>query len=133
MKLFSPQLQLYRTQEVGQPDDYFVHVITFCPQTNYRADGHLIDASRLSENLLQVTIKVRQDNTLPDLDCLTPVTHTLALGAIAFPGGEGWVRIKVEGTTLDARPGDPPKSGGVKTVSSVDADNKSRPLDTHQL
>lgn len=38
---------------------------------------------------IKYRIKLLEDAALPDLDALTPVVHTLTLGSIAFPEGEG--------------------------------------------
>lgn len=82
-----------------------------------------------------------QDTALPDFNYITPVVHTIALGSIAFPGGEGEIEVAVLGTVMEesaagTRDGNPTlktKTGGQGTVSTVSADNKTRPIDPDQL
>lgn len=50
MKLFQPQVQLIRRNHVDAPDSYFLHAVTFCDRTSYRASGHAPLPAALDEN-----------------------------------------------------------------------------------
>lgn len=125
MKFFSPQVQISRVIGVEKPTIYTAHVVTFCDKTNYVADGFSTDTSELAQNLFILTVKVKQEASLPDIDYITPVVHTIPLGEIAFPQGEGFIRVQVKIMELANRDGNP-TNGGVKTTSSTDADNQSK-------
>jgi hypothetical protein len=126
MKFFDPQIQLTRWARAGQPDSYSIHVVTFCPKTTYAADGHTIDNSQLGQDLFKLRVKLRTDNALPEMDYITPVVHTIDLGPIDFPNElGGWIQVEVFGVQASDRSGGSP--GGVRTVSSTDSDDKSRP------
>lgn len=139
MKFFQPQVQLVRESVFDAPDAFYLHVVTFCPRSCFRADGYTPDASELANGLYKVTINLRQDPALPDFAYITPVVHTLALGSLDFPGGEGEIEIQVLGAVMETAAtggtrGDtnPPttttKTGGTGTVSTTNADDKSRPI-----
>lgn len=143
MKFFKPQVQLARETVLDEPDAFYLHIVTFSPRTNFRADGYSVSDANLAEGIYNVTVNLVQDTALPDFDYITPVVHTIALGSIAFPELEGWIQVQVMGAVPEepssgAR-GDtnPPttttKTGGTGTVSTSDADNKSRPVDSNSL
>ena len=137
MKFFHPQIQLARETVLDQPDAYYLHVVTFCPRTSFRANGYEIDESELPKCKYIVRVRLLQDNALPDFRYITPVVHTMALGSVAFPGGEGLFEVTVVGDVLGenysaARSDDPPpnttKTGGTGTMGSTSADNETKPL-----
>lgn len=138
MKFYHPQLQLTRETLIGQPDAYYLHVVTFCPRTSYRADGVEFPGfgpnnETLEEGVYKVNVKICQDAALPDLEYITPVVHTISLGSVAFPEGEGWFEVQVIGnqfatSSYGTRDGEP-KTGGVGTVGTTSSDDKSRPID----
>jgi hypothetical protein len=142
MQFFHPTLHLSRETTLDAPDAYYLHVVTFCPRARFRANGHEIvgfHTGNTIEGSYKIKVKLFEDAALPDLDALTPVVHTLALGSIAFPEGEGWFEVQVIGETLDtsgggtlSRSGEP-KTGGTSTVSTVSADNKTRPIEDDKL
>jgi hypothetical protein len=142
MQLFHPNLQLYRETVLDAPDAYYLHVVTFCPRSQFRADGHEIvgfHADNTIEGSYKIRVKLLEDAALPNLDVLTPIVHTFALGSVAFPQGEGWFEVQVIGETLDtsgggtlSRSGDP-KTGGTGAVQSTTATSGSRPIDDTRL
>lgn len=140
MKFFKPQVQLVREKSLDPPDAYSMHIVTFCDKTNYRADGYSVDDSELSTGLYRVTVNLVQDSNLPEFNYITPVVHTMDLGFIDFPDEEGWFEVQVLGAVIEpssANRADPPttttKTGGTGTVSTSDADDKSRPIDPNSL
>ncbi|MCB0593680.1 MAG: hypothetical protein H6557_26055 [Lewinellaceae bacterium] len=121
MILFKPQVQLTKITDVSEPDDYYVHVITFTDCTNYRADGYSI--GEMDEyGTLPVTIRAVQDENIIDFNYLTPVVHTIKLGAVSFPSGGGLVEVTFDDGTQSAENG---KKGNVRPV---DAEEDARPL-----
>ena len=142
MHLFHPTLHLARETILDAPDAYYLHVVTFCPRSRFRANGHEIvgfHAENTIEGSYKIKVKLLEDAALPDLDVLTPVVHTLDLGSVAFPEGEGWFEVQVIGETLDtsgggvlSRSGEP-KTGGTGAVKTTTATNKSRPIDEDTL
>lgn len=141
MKFFQPIIQLAREDVFDAPSEYFLHVVTFCPRTSFRADGYETDDSELDNDTFIVQIKISQDPGLPEMEYITPVVHTISLGGIAFPRGEGVIRVEVVGDVLPQNPDgtravDEPaetKSGGSGTMGTTDADNKTKPIDSGSL
>lgn len=121
MILYKPQVQLTKITDVSEPDEYYVHVITFTDWTNYRADDYSI--GELDEyGTLPVTVRAIQDENIIDFNYLTPVVHTIKLGAVSFPTGGGLVEVTFDDGTQSAE-------NGKKVIArTVDADEDSRPL-----
>ncbi|HRI62178.1 MAG TPA: hypothetical protein PK228_20700 [Saprospiraceae bacterium] len=136
MKFFKPQVQLARESVLDEPDLFYLHVVTFCPRTRFREDGHEIDLAELSQNRCKVSVKLREDSNVPDFFYITPVVHTFPLTGVVFPGGEGEIEVQVVGAVLEAGASgarsDPPttttKTGGKDTVSTTTADTNPRPI-----
>ncbi|MCB0577074.1 MAG: hypothetical protein KDC61_21120 [Saprospiraceae bacterium] len=152
MKFFHPQIQLARETVLNEseyePDVFYLHIVTFCPRTCFRADGYETPGfgpnnETQAEGLYKVVIKLIQDTTLPDYGYITPVVHTIALGSIDFPGGEGEIEVQVQGAVVENDGGgmrgdtNPPttttKTGGTGTVGTTGADSISRPIEEDSL
>ncbi|HPH21983.1 MAG TPA: hypothetical protein PLE32_24505, partial [Haliscomenobacter sp.] len=59
MKFFHPVIQLGK--ESGElADKYFLHVVTFCPRSNFQADGFSLEEEELAQGRLKVTVKLKQ-------------------------------------------------------------------------
>ncbi|MCB0572548.1 MAG: hypothetical protein KDC66_22425 [Phaeodactylibacter sp.] len=126
MKLYKPQVQLVRRTNVDEPDDYFLHAVTFCGRTSYRADGHNTIPESIDENgVLAVELFLAQDAELPDYDYLTPIVHTIALGRPAAAGEAFVVEVSLTDGGGNRASTD---EGNTTTVSSMDADEDSRPI-----
>lgn len=141
MNFYNPSIHLSRETILDAPDAYYLHVVTFCPRSRFRANGHEIvgfHTENTVEGSYKIKVKLLEDAALPDLDVLTPVVHTISLGSIAFPGGEGWFEVQVIGETLEStgdiasRSGEP-KTGGTGAVKTTTASDKSRPIDDSHL
>lgn len=141
MKFFQPQIQLARETAMDTPDAFHLHIVTFCPRTRFRANGHSTNSSELANGLYKVSIQLIEDSALPNFNYITPVVHTISLGSIAFPGGEGEIEVTVLGTVTEessaaTRDGDPvtkTKTGGTGTVSTTTSDDIARPIDPDRL
>jgi hypothetical protein len=125
MKFYQPLPQLVRETGQSLPDAYCLHVVTFSPNTQFQADGYTTDDEDLqSEGVYKVNIFLKQNTTLPSYDYLTPIAHTIELGELTFPGGEGSVRVHVFYRVLE--PQEELKNGGKSSVGTTDADVKLR-------
>jgi hypothetical protein len=147
MKFYQPQIQLARETVLDSPDAFYLHIVTFCPRTAFRENGFETPGfgpnnETMAQGLYKVIIKIYEDTSLPDFDYITPIVHTIDLGNIAFPGGEGFIEVQLQGAVFPtsgtgARSGTNPtsttKTGGAGTVSTTSADNKSRPIDDARL
>jgi hypothetical protein len=141
MRFFHPQIQLARESVPNKPDAFYLHVVTYCPRTCFRAFGHFVDDSELDKGKYKVKVRLLEDPEMPDLMYITPVAHTIPLGSIDFPGGEGEVDVEVIGQVPDpsgvrTRSGGPAqktKTGGQGTVSTVTADTKTRQSEWDEL
>ena len=136
MKLLKPQLQLVKKMVVDAPSHYYLHAVTFCPRTNFRAAGHEIDNTALAEyGVLEVRLKVGLDIELPDFPYLTPIVHTLDLGQIPFPDDEdGLFEVELEVLGDNTREvGAEKKKKPKSTVGSSDAEEVGRPIGGLQL
>lgn len=120
MKLFKPYVELTKITDANEPDDYYIHVVTFTDKTNYRADGYSIGT--LDQNgVLPVTVKAILDENIIDFPYLTPVVHTIKLGDVSFPSG-GLVEVIFDDGTQSSSEG---KKGHVR---DMDAEVDERPI-----
>jgi Tetratricopeptide repeat len=101
MRFFHPQIQLARESVPNKPDAFYLHVVTYCPRTCFRAFGHFVDDSELDKGKYKVKVRLLEDPEMPNLMYITPVAHTIPLGSIDFPGGEGEVDVEVIGQVPD--------------------------------
>lgn len=130
MKLFKPQVQLVRKKSKKKADKYFLHVITVFNNTSYRAVGHEPFAKKLNKKgAFEVRLLVKQDKNVPRFEYLTPVVHTLELGALPFVDESGKVAVTVyEEVEETSRSEKKKKKVGGAISSAVSADNGSQPL-----
>ncbi len=137
MRFFKPQVQIAKEPQFDAPPHYFAHVVTFCPNTRFRAGNVEISEAELqSKGIYHVTVKLVEDRDLPDMEFITPVVHTLALGEIPFPNGDGWIRVTVEsdsggtaGNARDTNPTPTTKTGGSTSQNTAEATPRMRPID----
>ena len=130
MQDFQPQVQLFVQSNFGEPDVYFLHVLTFCPRTNFCADGHLPIPGQLNEEgVWVIDLKIRQDSALPDLKQMTPVGHTFTLGSLPGDMEDVPVQVNVRVGALSHTRGDDSKPKATSTVSTTSASKPSRPTD----
>jgi len=134
MKFFKPQLQLAKVSEIqdgpGFKDHYYLHVVTFCDQANYRTsdeDTEIDDSALASRNIIQVKLYIYPDQKLPDFKYLTPLVHTIDLGTPGEKAKEFNLKVDVFKELPTRGPGAGGSSGSSQTSSS-DADEIDRPL-----
>lgn len=136
MKFFSPQVQLVETVRAGQASLFAAHIVVFCNGTRYEKENVSVDTSRLqSDNLLVITISVKENPNTLNFDYITPLAFTVDLGEkqeFTRPAA-GWIRTKVVCNALNGNGNHTPNNGGTTTLSSTDADNKSRPIAISEL
>lgn len=130
MKLFKPQLQLARESE-EQPDGsfryhYYLHVVTFTDRTNFRAEDFVVNMSALeTEGIVNIRAYVYPDPEIPDFHYLTPLVHTIDLGAPVEMGVEFVVNVDII-NGLPERNGSGSNSGSSQTGTGG-ADETGRP------
>ena len=134
MELYQPQVRLFVQRNFDEPDEYFLHSVTYCPSISYRADGHRpIPAELDGDGAWVVGLKIRKDPAIPDFRGASPVVHTVALGSA--PGEAEDVPVKVELWVEEEGPrarsiaaGDEEKPKTTSTVSTTSASEESRPI-----
>ena len=146
MKFFDPQIQLGK--EAGElADRYFIHVVTFCPYTNFCADGFSIDDSQLAAGLLSVVLKLREDPQIPKYEFITPIVHGILVEDLDFPAEDFQIEVAVEGEVVEeqnlleraidpkAKPKTTTKTGGKGAMSTKQATASTgvRPTDDPTL
>lgn len=124
MNLYQPQIQLLKRTHMDGPDEYFLHAITNTEQTSSVAMGHAPISNQLNANgALEIHLIYASDMDRVDLNLVTPVVHTLRIGAL--PSDEDDLPIEVS-IIESARNNTEPK--GTVTVRTSDAKELERPL-----
>lgn len=145
MKFFDPQLQLGKQAISELGDLYFLHVVTFCPRTNFKNNDFVIDETQRNEGIIKVTVKLIQDPNVPDFEFITPIVHNVNIGEISLPSEQVRIDVTVEGevfkkeiisSSRDLDSSSPPKktttkTGGQGSVSGTQAtaDSGVRPIE----
>lgn len=113
-----------RLVDTNLPDEFHIHVVTWADKTDYVADGHTIGG--LSGDTFSVTIKAKKDSNIRSFDYLTPIVHTINLGEISFPNGDGFIEVYFDKDTGGATKvaGNGNKNG----ARTIDADEDARPI-----
>lgn len=125
MKLFKPQVQLFKTITLDGPDHFYLHVVTNTDVTNYREDG--FEVGTIVDNKLVVVVRAIPDQSIPDLFAETPVVHTIDLGVLDFPAGEGDIEVIFDRGDRDGN------DDNKTTVNTTDAVEDSRPIPSNSL
>ena len=130
MKLYKPQVQIVRRTNIGAPNEYFLHAVTFCDKSNYRAAGFELNTSLVEEGLLTVGLKIFQDVSIPEFNYLTPVVHTIELGPLAFPDDDGIITAEaiLSNGIRNINAATETDDKNTSTVSSTEADEAGRPI-----
>lgn len=115
MNFFEVNVSLFKEVNIGEPDQYILHVVTFCDNSVHYANGHDIDESNVAEGILGVEVVISENPETPSVMAPTPVTHTILLGALSFE--EGFVEVT-------SNKGNNPK----KKVSTSSAMEIERPI-----
>lgn len=126
MELYTPYVHLARRRNLGDPDKFFLHVVTYCPLINYRFDGYYPLPDKTDEDgVFNIGLKIKQDKDLPNCPGLNPIVHTL--GWIQLPFKKGVIKVNVfidelaQSKSIDS-------TKATSTVSTTDADEDSRPI-----
>ena len=132
MKLFQPQVQLVRQNNVGEPDSYFIHAVTFCDRTCYQASGHAplpISLDADGNFVLELYITENVTESL-DFELLTPVVHTISLGQVPFENGDGNVVVEmvIFPTEDDRNNNTNGNKTGIGIINSTGAMEDGRPI-----
>jgi hypothetical protein len=82
MKVFTPLVHLASKSILNQPTEYFIHVVTFMNNSKYKADGYDPLPLLPTNGKFTITLRVKEDAALPEMNLLTPVVHSLSIGTI---------------------------------------------------
>lgn len=118
MKFFKPQIQLVKRSNINDDDDFFIHAVTICDQTNYRPSHISFSGQANGSNLFVVDMFLTKDEMIPCNNYFTPVAHSAALGKISFENGEGQIQVNILFNGVI----------GTTTVSTTEADDEARPM-----
>ncbi len=122
MKFFEPQVSIIKHTHLDAPNEYFVHAVTFCNNTQFYADSYAIESRQSNSNsLLLLSLFINRKTDIPELNCVTPIAHTISLGNY-----DGAIEIKV--VNKDKSKND---SGGMvnkSAVSTSDATEIDKPI-----
>lgn len=129
MQLFQPQVQLVKRSYMDEDPDYFLHAVTICNRTNYRADGNDPLPTELNAaGEFEVSLNIAQEIDLPDHGLFTPVMHSINLGKLPFGMEDGMIRINVYASKLEGTRDSSGKPDGTNTVSSTTVEEEDRPM-----
>jgi hypothetical protein len=87
MDFFEVNVSLFKEVNIGEPNEYTLHVVTFCDSSIYYADGFEIDESQIAEGILGVEVVISENAETTPVTAPTPVVHTISLGALPFEEG----------------------------------------------
>lgn len=96
MQIAKPQVHLRwdNTEEI-----YMIHVVTWMDQTKFRADGYESLPLSATNGAYTITLKVKEDTTVPNMELLTPVVHTLTLDGISLDSANPFITVKLINTS----------------------------------
>jgi len=57
-----------------------IHVVTWMDYTKFKSNGNVTLPTSAVDGVYQIILKVIEDSTVPNMQLLTPVVHTLSLG-----------------------------------------------------
>lgn len=92
MQIAKPQVHL---KKVNSNNTYHIHVITWMDQTRFCEDGHEDLPSVDDEGVFTVTLRIKESSTVPDMNLLTPVIHTLTLTGINLTTEAPFLEVQV--------------------------------------
>lgn len=96
MKIAKPQVHL-RFDNTGEV--HMIHVITWMDHTKFREDGYDMLPSSAVDGVFSITLKIKEDNSVPNMDLLTPIVHTIELTAIELNSTDPFIEINVVNTS----------------------------------
>lgn len=84
---------------------YHIHVITWFDQTKFVADGIETLPTTATEGIFHIKLFVTEAGSVPNMQLLTPVVHTLTLSGITLSSGDPFIEVEVVNTTDDSTTG----------------------------
>ena len=99
MQIAKPQVHL---RYDGVNEVYMIHVVTWMDRTKFRADGHETLPSVASDGVYTITLKIKEDSSVPDMQLLTPVVHTLTLTGVEIGEEDPFISINLINSTSSA-------------------------------
>lgn len=127
MNFFSPIPNLVRRTVIDGNDKYFLQIITYCDQFNYRVDPNYTLSEEVDENgNFDVHINIIQDDNLPANTMILPLVHQIPLGTFSIEN----ILINIKLTTeIQQNTESNKKPKGVVTISTASADEETRPIE----
>src|ERR1044072_5070450 len=101
MQIANPIIHLEKDGE----DTYYIHVVTWFDYTKFKADGYDTLSTTPTEGVFTVTLFVAEDNTVPNMQLLTPVVHTLTLTGVTLTAGNPFIEVEIYNTTAESQEG----------------------------
>ncbi len=98
MKIAKPQVHLRKNTSTGT---YMIHVVTWMDYTKFRANGYDTLPTSPVDGLYPIVLKIIEDEAIPNMQLLTPIVHTLALGSIELNGSHPFIEVTVINESKD--------------------------------
>jgi hypothetical protein len=92
MKIAKPQVHLRKNTSIGT---YMIHVVTWMDYTKFKSNGYATLPTSAVDGVFQIVLKITEDTTIPNMQLLTPVVHTLSLGSIELTSVRPFIEVIV--------------------------------------
>lgn len=92
MKIGKPQVHLRRNTSTGM---YSIHVVTWMDYTRFKSNGYNTLPTAVVDGVYPIVLKITEDETIPNMQLLTPIVHTLSLGEIELSGTYPFIEVTV--------------------------------------
>jgi hypothetical protein len=77
---------------------YHIHVITWFDYTKFKADGSDTIPTVATDGVYTITLFVTEDSTVPNMQLLTPVVHTLTLTGVELTVEDPLIEVQIYNT-----------------------------------
>lgn len=118
MQIAKPQVHLKKNNSTG---DFYIHVVTWFDRTKFKADGIESIATTASGGVFNVILKVAEDTSVPDMQLLTPVVHTIFLDGVDLDVSNPFIEVSIINSS------DNDNEMGKRRTHHDDADDSSMP------
>ncbi len=123
MQIAKPQVHLKRENATGV---YHIHVVTWLDYSKFKADGFEPISTSATDGVFSVTLKVKEDTTVPNMKLLTPIVHTLTLPGVVLTADSPFIEVELVNSADGAKK-------GKQKAHMDDADDSSMPSPTMKL
>jgi hypothetical protein len=98
MQIAKPQVHLKKNNSNGT---YYIHVVTWFDRTKFKSAGVASIATTATGGVFPVVLSVEEDNTVQDMELLTPVVHTVTLTGVSLDSNAPFVEVTIINTSDD--------------------------------